>query len=116
MASLYLPQDILKDVWWIGLIGFGVSLVMTPVVRFVAYRTKIVDRPDDLLKPHTKPIAYLGGIAIFFGLVVGLGAFLTTIPDKSAYWWQLGEALSQFQLGKLIRNPFWNVSPFQAMQ
>jgi len=106
MAS---PQEILKDVWWIGLVGFGVSLVMTPVVRFVAYHAKIVDRPDDLLKPHAKPIAYLGGIAIFFGLLVGLGAFLTTIPDKPMHWAQLGEALSQFQLGQLIRNPFWNV-------
>ncbi|MCK5113651.1 MAG: undecaprenyl/decaprenyl-phosphate alpha-N-acetylglucosaminyl 1-phosphate transferase [Phycisphaerae bacterium] len=114
MTSMYSPQDVLKDVWWIGLVAFGVSLILTPIMRFVAYRTKIVDRPDDLLKPHAKPIAYLGGVAIFFGLIVGLGAFLSTVPDKAAQWSQLGDALSQFQIGQLIRNPFWNTFAIAA--
>ncbi|GAF73820.1 unnamed protein product, partial [marine sediment metagenome] len=63
--------EILAPHWWIGALAFGVSLVVTPVVRLVAYRTRLVDRPDDLLKPHGRPVAYLGGVAIYIGLLAG---------------------------------------------
>ena len=38
------------------------------------YTSGIVDRPDDWLKPHEKPIPYLGGVAVFLGWVAGLAA------------------------------------------
>ena len=32
----------------------------------------IVDKPDDLVKTHKEPVAYLGGIGILIGLTVGV--------------------------------------------
>ena len=65
------PLDVLEDMWWIGAVALGVSLIATPIVRLIAYRVRIVDRPDDLLKPHSRPTAYLGGLAMCAGLLVG---------------------------------------------
>ena len=72
--------------WPVLAVSFGVSLVMTPVCRRFARDHRIVDRPDDYLKPHHKTIAYLGGVAIYLGwaagLVLALGMFAT--GDASA--------------------------------
>lgn len=58
--------------WPVLAIAFGVSLVVTPVCRRIALARKIVDRPDNWLKPHKTPIPYLGGVAIFLGWAAGL--------------------------------------------
>ena len=58
--------------WPVLLVSFVVALATTPLCRTIALRLKIVDRPDDFLKPHAKPIPYLGGVAIFLGWVAGV--------------------------------------------
>jgi UDP-GlcNAc:undecaprenyl-phosphate GlcNAc-1-phosphate transferase len=45
---------------------------MTPILRTIARKTNIVDHPDEARKIHTKPIAYLGGVSIFFSVVAGI--------------------------------------------
>lgn len=50
--------------------GIACALV-TPVLIKVALRWGIVDRPGHL-KPHVRPTPYLGGVAIFVGLTVGV--------------------------------------------
>lgn len=64
--------DIGRTYWPILAVSFFVSLVATPVCRRIALRWNLVDRPDAWLKPHTKPIAYLGGLAIFLGWAAGV--------------------------------------------
>ena len=81
--------DLLKSTYWYGLVAFGVALVATPICRFVAYKTGIVDRPDDLLKPHGRPVAYLGGIGICLGLLVGLVSYIATMEDLGGHWGRL---------------------------
>jgi len=49
------------------------TLVATPIVRRVALATNIIDHPDQGRKQHAYPIAYLGGLAIFAGTLVGIG-------------------------------------------
>jgi UDP-GlcNAc:undecaprenyl-phosphate GlcNAc-1-phosphate transferase len=49
----------------VPLIALVTVLVMTPVCRRIALARHVVDRPDDWLKPHKRPIPYLGGVAIF---------------------------------------------------
>ena len=49
------------------IIGFAVCVVVTPVAARVALATGVVDRPGPL-KVHTRPVPYLGGIAVFVGL------------------------------------------------
>jgi UDP-GlcNAc:undecaprenyl-phosphate/decaprenyl-phosphate GlcNAc-1-phosphate transferase len=53
------------------LIAFAIALVTAPVLRRVAFRLDIVDRPGPL-KTHQKAVPYLGGVAVFLGLLVGL--------------------------------------------
>jgi carbamoyl-phosphate synthase large subunit len=103
--------DVLRDIWWVAPIAFGVSLVVTPVVRHVAYRWGIVDRPDELLKPHHRPVAYLGGAAMCIGLLAGLGAHLAALPDLADQWRDLLDRLST---GRILGgwNPIWGFGMF----
>ncbi len=101
--------EVLQDVWWVGVVALLASLVATPIVRALAYRFKIVDKPDDLLKPHARPIAYLGGVGIFVGLTIGLLVFALSWPKSSEYWQQLTAALGQWDHASLRVNPLWNL-------
>lgn len=65
-------RDLLAAYWPIAACSFGVALVATPIARAYARARRIVDRPDDFLKPHKKPIPYLGGVAIFLGWAAGI--------------------------------------------
>ena len=58
--------------WPILAISFLATLLLTPLCRRWALRRGFVDRPDDFLKPHQKPIPYLGGLAICGGWAAGL--------------------------------------------
>lgn len=47
-----------------------VTLTATPLVRRLALRLDVVDHPGPL-KIHRRPVAYLGGLAVYAGLVAG---------------------------------------------
>lgn len=73
--------EVLRTLWaeCAGVFIFSLlaSLLLTPVFRSLAIRFRVYDMPDQRLKPHARPIPYLGGLAIFLGialplLVVGL--------------------------------------------
>ena len=51
--------------WWVFAISIVTVVVLTPIVRKLAHRWQLYDRPEGSLKPHTKPIPYLGGLGIF---------------------------------------------------
>lgn len=104
--------EVLADVWWIGIVALGVSLVLTPILRLIAYRAKMVDRPDDLLKPHSRPIAYLGGVAMCLGMLAGLAVYLMVLPDSSRLWSDLGRDLSAGDLPSLQENTVWRILAF----
>ena len=59
----------------IVLIGFVVTLLLSPVARWVAIKLDIVDRPDGKRKIHKVPVAYLGGASVFVGVVVAIFTF-----------------------------------------
>ncbi len=48
-----------------SLLAFILSAVLTPFIKQLAWRWHIVDRPDQIRKLQTKPVALLGGWAIF---------------------------------------------------
>ena len=56
----------------IFLIAFATALLATPLVRRLAVRQGIVDRPDAARKLHTFPVAYLGGLSVFVAVVAGI--------------------------------------------
>jgi len=64
--------DVVRAYWPILVVAFLVSAVLTPLCRRFALRRGIVDKPDEWLKPHVKPIPYLGGVAIYAGWGAGI--------------------------------------------
>jgi UDP-N-acetylmuramyl pentapeptide phosphotransferase/UDP-N-acetylglucosamine-1-phosphate transferase len=53
-----------------GLGAAAVTALLTPLVIRLALRTGVVDRPGPL-KPHDRPVPYLGGLAVFCGVAAG---------------------------------------------
>ncbi len=52
--------------------AFVVTLLATPIMRRLAVKNGIVDRPSEARKLHRMPVAYLGGVAVYLGLMAGL--------------------------------------------
>ena len=63
--------------------GFAVTLVATPFVRAVAVSSGIVDAPDASRKFHGRPIAYLGGVAIFLGTMAAVAASFVALHSEA---------------------------------
>lgn len=64
----------------VGVIAFVITLLATPIVRRLAIANGIVDHPDER-KIHRMPIAYLGGVAVYLGLIGGiLFSYFATTP------------------------------------
>lgn len=52
--------------------AFVVTLLATPLVRRLAVLGNVTDQPDDPRKMHQQPIPYLGGVAVFLGLLTAV--------------------------------------------
>ena len=65
--------------------AFLVALVATPIARRVSFALDVVDRPGPL-KVQRRPVAYLGGVAVFVALAA------TLAPDHPAWLIPLGLA------------------------
>jgi len=80
--------------WPILAASFVGSLAATWLCKRIATKFGIVDRPDDLVKTHKEPIAYLGGIGMFVGLTVGvlagIGCLRNEVFFSQAMKWLLG--------------------------
>lgn len=80
--------------WPVIVISFFCSLVATWLCKKIALKFGIVDRPDDKVKTHKKPIAYLGGLGMFIGFAVGILAGIYCILGEDyiagAIKWLLG--------------------------
>ncbi|MFG0331252.1 MAG: MraY family glycosyltransferase [Phycisphaerales bacterium] len=71
------PSAIVHGYLFVFVIAFLVTLLLTPLVRKLAFRAGIVDWPDSNRKMHREPVAYLGGVAVFLGLFAGIaGSYL----------------------------------------
>lgn len=64
--------QIVRDYWLILPIAFGVAFLATPICRKIALRFGILDIPNQDVKTHKEPTAYLGGVAILAGVLAGL--------------------------------------------
>jgi len=61
------------------IVAFLVTLFMTPVMRRLAVRYGVIDRPSEARKVHRIPIAYMGGVAVYLGLLAAI-LFSYTAP------------------------------------
>ena len=64
--------DVLSSQLPVLVIAFLVTLVATPIFRRIAIMADVVDHPSDSRKIHLHPTPYLGGLAVFSGLLVAL--------------------------------------------
>ena len=66
--------QVLNGYLFVFVAAFLISILATPLVRRLALRSGVVDWPDQARKAHREPVAYLGGVAVFLGLVGGIVA------------------------------------------
>jgi UDP-GlcNAc:undecaprenyl-phosphate GlcNAc-1-phosphate transferase len=70
----------LSRYWPVLCVAFLTAILATPVMRFVARKTGVVDHPDEARKLHKKPTAYLGGLAVFIAVLAGVIASYFWVP------------------------------------
>ncbi|MGA2173006.1 MAG: MraY family glycosyltransferase [Sedimentisphaerales bacterium] len=58
--------------WPVLVISFACALAATRLCKSIALRFNIVDKPDNRVKTHKTPVAYLGGIGVLVGFSVGM--------------------------------------------
>jgi UDP-GlcNAc:undecaprenyl-phosphate GlcNAc-1-phosphate transferase len=65
------------------------SLILTPLIKKVAFKYQIIDQPDFARKIHQKPIPLLGGVAIFvvFFTVIFLFSKQLTLGNLELSHW-----------------------------
>jgi UDP-GlcNAc:undecaprenyl-phosphate GlcNAc-1-phosphate transferase len=68
-------------------IAFAVTLLATPACRRLAGRVGLLDRPDEGLKPHGRPVPYMGGVAIYLGWLAAVA--WTTMRAPAGAWGSL---------------------------
>jgi UDP-GlcNAc:undecaprenyl-phosphate GlcNAc-1-phosphate transferase len=71
--------------WPVLIAAFVSALAATALCKKVALRFGIVDRPDNRVKTHREPIAYLGGLGMLIGLTVGVFAGLYSLRRDPAF-------------------------------
>ena len=68
-------------------VAFLVSLLATPLMRRLAVSNGVIDRPSEARKVHSMPIAYLGGVAVYLGLIAGIFySFVASRFDGLIQW------------------------------
>ncbi len=73
------PISWLFQFWPVLIFSFVGSLIATALCKRIALKFGIMDKPDDTVKTHKVPIAYLGGIGISIGLVIGIFAGIAVL-------------------------------------
>ena len=80
--------------WPVLVSSFVFALAATWLCKKIAVKFGIVDTPDDLVKTHKEPIAYLGGLGMLVGLTVGVFAGIGCLRNTEilgpALKWLLG--------------------------
>jgi len=66
------PLDWSVQFWPVLVLSFACALIATWLCKAIALRFNIVDNPDNLVKTHKTPVAYLGGIGVLIGFSVGI--------------------------------------------
>ena len=61
-------------------VALAASLLLTPVVRRLAWRLRVLAHPDSERRFHPRPVPLLGGVAVYFALIAGLIAALLLGP------------------------------------
>ncbi len=69
--------------------AFVVTLLATPLVRRLALAGNVTDQPDDPRKAHSSPVPYLGGVAVFLGLITAVAISYVYADGVAALYRQI---------------------------
>jgi UDP-N-acetylmuramyl pentapeptide phosphotransferase/UDP-N-acetylglucosamine-1-phosphate transferase len=86
----------------LALVAFAVTLALTPLAMVVATRTGIMDRPGEL-KEQTRPVPYLGGVAVLAGVLVAVLTDQPSLAVPLVAATALGVADDRFDLPPAVR-------------
>jgi UDP-GlcNAc:undecaprenyl-phosphate GlcNAc-1-phosphate transferase len=78
-TAVFSAIEFLNGYALVFLAAFLITLLATPFVRRLAISMDIIDRPDEARKLHKFPIAYLGGFAVFLGVMTAIGVSLFVV-------------------------------------
>lgn len=79
-------------------LAFLFGLIFTFLARYFARKFGIVNQPNAIVPQHTKPIAYLGGTGIFFGILMTCLSIAYQESTPIPYWF-LGMCFLYLSLG-----------------
>jgi UDP-GlcNAc:undecaprenyl-phosphate/decaprenyl-phosphate GlcNAc-1-phosphate transferase len=71
-AHPFTLDEVLSPYVYVFYAAYLVSFIFTPIMRSIAIHFGIIDQPDSARKMHSRPVAYLGGMAVFLGWMAGL--------------------------------------------
>ena len=86
----------------IVLSSFLLSAVATWLCIRIALKLGIVDKPDNLVKTHSRPIPYLGGVGIFAGFIIGLSVSPFCITTDASSFLKLSQLMGLSAAAALI--------------
>jgi UDP-GlcNAc:undecaprenyl-phosphate/decaprenyl-phosphate GlcNAc-1-phosphate transferase len=108
----------MNSLLWLGLVSFGLSLILTPIFRDVFRSYGVVDEPDGGRKIHKHPIPRVGGLAIASAYV---GCFFIVpllsknpFEDKLSLVWNLLPAVGVIFVVGVIDDLF-GLKPYQKL-
>ena len=81
--------DLLNNYAVVFIAAFVVTLLATPIVRRIALRANVTDRPGDPRKMHASPVPYLGGVAVFVGLIAAVAISYLFLDGVAAGYRQI---------------------------
>lgn len=75
-----------SDFFLLFSVSFALTSVLTPLMRFIAIRFRILDAPTQAHKTHVIPIPYLGGVSIVISTIfVTYGASLVSDFTRNTF-------------------------------
>lgn len=88
------PLDLFHNSIIIFVIAFLVTLGVTPIMRAVALAAGIVDKPLEARKAHRVPVAYLGGVGVYLGLLAALAFSYFMLVAEPPDWLYVPHSVS----------------------
>jgi UDP-GlcNAc:undecaprenyl-phosphate GlcNAc-1-phosphate transferase len=101
--------------------SFALALILTPIVRHLAQRWKVVAKPKTD-RWHKKPTAMLGGVAMFLSVALVIAIYLLFVPpradellnhDRDYLWVVLGASAFLFAVG--LVDDLYHAKPYQKL-
>jgi UDP-GlcNAc:undecaprenyl-phosphate GlcNAc-1-phosphate transferase len=116
----YRPLSWVIQFWPVLVSAWIFSLAATWLCKKLALRLGIVDKPDTTVKTHKHPVAYLGGVGILVGLVVGvlagIGIIQGQVGFETSLKWLLGIIAGTFIACFVgLVDDILNIKPWQKM-